>query len=97
MEVVRETFGVLAFSRTADEVHSRFFAPAGGVDEDPATGSAAVALAEVLATEGEPTGAVVIFQGAEMGHPSTIQMKWDHTTVAIGGTVIRDEARFLET
>ncbi len=97
LDVVRETFGLLAFARSGGPVRSRFFAPAGGVDEDPATGSAAVALAAALSSEGETEGSLEIAQGEEIGAPSTIHLKWAGGTASIGGTVVRDEARFLET
>ena len=50
-----------------DTVRARFFAPGMGVDEDPATGSAAVALAAVLRHEGERSAPLTIHQGAEIG------------------------------
>ena len=96
MEVLRETFGLLAFARDGNAVHSRFFAPVGGVNEDPATGSAAVALAAVLEAQGEGSGSVVISQGDEMGAPSTIQLSWAEGRASIGGTVVSDEARLLD-
>lgn len=95
--VVREVFGLLVFAREGDSVRARFFAPAGGVDEDPATGSAGVALAAALASVGEPSGALVIAQGEEIGAASTIHLQWAKGKVSIGGTVVRDEARLLET
>jgi trans-2,3-dihydro-3-hydroxyanthranilate isomerase len=45
--------GTLLFTRRGSVVQARFFAPAVGVAEDPATGSAAVALAGALAFSGE--------------------------------------------
>jgi len=57
--------------------HARMFAPAVGVPEDPATGSAAAAFAGVLAqTGGVPDGErrFVIEQGFEMGRPSLIEL-----------------------
>lgn len=97
LDVVRETFGLLTYARTGDAVRSRFFAPAGGVDEDPATGSAAVALAAALSAEGETHGSVEIAQGEEIDAPSTIRLTWSAGMASIGGTVVRDGARFLET
>lgn len=66
-------------------VRSRFFAPGVGVAEDPATGSAAVALARAL---GSPEGAIVIHQGQEMGSPSRIELSWAGPNVTIGGEVL---------
>jgi trans-2,3-dihydro-3-hydroxyanthranilate isomerase len=57
--------------------HARMFAPALGVREDPATGSAAAALAGMLAREGElPDGVhhFAIEQGYEMGRPSVMHL-----------------------
>ena len=62
-----------------DIVRARFFAPVMGVVEDPATGSAAVALAAVLRHEGRRSGALTIHQGAEIGCPSRIDLSWTAT------------------
>lgn len=96
MAVRAERFGLLIFARTGDSVRARFFAPHGGVPEDPATGSAAVALAYALCTAGEATGRLTIHQGEEMGHPSNIELVWDEEGAGIGGTVVHDEVRFLD-
>ncbi len=77
-------------------VKARFFAPEAGVFEDPATGSAAVALASRLAYAGRKTGSLVIDQGDEMGHPSTIILEWYPHAIRIGGTVRADEVRLLD-
>jgi trans-2,3-dihydro-3-hydroxyanthranilate isomerase len=66
---------VFAFDRTAWRVHLRMFAPAVGVAEDPATGSAALALSVFLAGRGQladgQTG-FVVDQGVELGRPSRL-------------------------
>ncbi len=57
--------------------HLRMFAPEAGVVEDPATGSAAVALGVFLVDRGVlPNGPseLVIDQGAEIGRPSTLAL-----------------------
>jgi len=57
--------------------HARMFAPALGVPEDPATGSAAAALAGLLAAKGDLADgdhAITIEQGYEMGRPSLIRL-----------------------
>ncbi len=77
-------------------VKARYFAPRLGVDEDPATGSAAVELAQALAYSGEPSGELTVFQGAEIGFPSRIQVRWGPGGIVLGGTVVRDEVRVLE-
>ncbi|MBC8092229.1 MAG: PhzF family phenazine biosynthesis protein [Pseudonocardia sp.] len=67
---------VAAFDADASTAHMRMFAPDAGVAEDPATGSAAVALAVflvdrgVLAADGQ-TG-FLISQGAEIDRPSQL-------------------------
>jgi trans-2,3-dihydro-3-hydroxyanthranilate isomerase len=76
-----------------DIVRARFFAPGMGVVEDPATGSAAVALAAVFRHEGEESGAVTIHQGAEVGSPSRINVSWTVRDTVIGGAVADDGPR----
>jgi len=93
MEVMAEVFGVHVYARNGNEVLARFFAPGTGVDEDPATGSAAVALATWLSSNGETSGVLTIRQGESIGHPSTIKLRWDDSTASIGGTVAMDEVR----
>ncbi len=68
--MVRETEG------DAD-LHVRLFAPVVGVSEDPATGSAATALAGYLAERiGEASGGWrwTVEQGIEMGRPSRLEI-----------------------
>ena len=59
------------------ELYARMFAPAFGIDEDPATGSACVTLMATLA-EREDSGASVIGltvrQGVAMGRPSSMKV-----------------------
>jgi trans-2,3-dihydro-3-hydroxyanthranilate isomerase len=67
---------VCAVDPPARDVHLRMFAPGSGVDEDPATGSAAVALGVFMADRGlvaadGPHG-FLVHQGAEIGRPSTL-------------------------
>jgi trans-2,3-dihydro-3-hydroxyanthranilate isomerase len=85
------------FARDGGTVKARFFAAGLGVPEDPATGSAAAALAAVLAHEGEIEGTLMVNQGDETGHPSTIHLVWSPAAVSLGGTVRRDEVRVLDT
>ena len=68
------------YVRSADEfdVRARMFAPADGVPEDPATGSANCALAGLLAHRSETdTGhfRFRIAQGVEMGRPSVLEAR----------------------
>lgn len=80
---------VVAFDGAAFAAHARMFGPGVGVGEDPATGSAAVALAVflvgrgVLAADGR-TG-FVVHQGAEIGRPSRL----DVLVEAAGGAAVR--------
>lgn len=80
---------VVAFDGAAFAAHARMFGPGVGVVEDPATGSAAVALAVflvgrgVLAADGQ-TG-FVVHQGAEVGRPSRL----DVLVEAVGGAAVR--------
>jgi trans-2,3-dihydro-3-hydroxyanthranilate isomerase len=66
---------VFAGDRDDAHVYSRFFAPAVGVDEDPATGSAAASLVASLAQRSpgqHGTYRLQINQGVAMGRPSTL-------------------------
>ena len=87
---------VWAWSDEGRLVRARFFAPDFGIVEDPATGSAAVALAARLRDLGRGQGSLKINQGEEMGHPSCINLEWTAGGTSIGGTVARDEVRFLK-
>ena len=88
--------GTYLVARDGDGVKARFFAPLLGVPEDPATGSAAFALAAVRSFEGAVEGEVIIDQGAEVGMASRIDLSWDGGVVRLGGTVRRDEVRILD-
>jgi len=83
--------GVAVYARSGTRVRMRFFAPGAGVFEDPATGSAAVALATRFASAGEPNGTASIDQGEEIGHPSRIELRWEGRTASIGGAVAVDD------
>ncbi len=86
----------LVFARSGGMIKARFFAPAAGVPEDPATGSAAVALAMSRMMEGEGRGTLTIDQGDEIGHPSRIHLSWWEATVRVAGECVHDETRLLE-
>jgi trans-2,3-dihydro-3-hydroxyanthranilate isomerase len=64
---------------SAGAAHARMFAPGISVPEDPATGSAAVALAVFLVDRGalpaDGESAFVVRQGAEIGRPSTLEVE----------------------
>jgi trans-2,3-dihydro-3-hydroxyanthranilate isomerase len=82
---------------TGNAFHARFFAPAMGIAEDPATGSAAAAFAGAVHQFDQlPDGhhKRIIEQGFEMGRPSIIALSLDVTrtrltTVRIGGAAVR--------
>lgn len=87
---------VWAWADEGQLVRARFFAPDFGIVEDPATGSAAVALAARLRSLGHEHGSLKVHQGEEIGHPSRINLEWTASGTSIGGTVARDEVRFLK-
>jgi len=70
-------YAVCPLDDTYREWAVRMFAPAMGVMEDPATGAAATAFAGYLAEftpETTDLSTVTIYQGQEMGRPSTINL-----------------------
>jgi trans-2,3-dihydro-3-hydroxyanthranilate isomerase len=79
-----------------DTIRARMFAPLSGVAEDPATGSAACALAGVLAHHRpEPDGSFTwrITQGVEMGRPSALTARagkegGEIRTTGVGGASV---------
>ena len=81
---------VVAPDSTESTFRARFFSPGHGIDEDPATGSAAIALAAVLVAETQATGAATIHQGDEVGSPSSLLLRWDETGASLGGGVVKD-------
>jgi trans-2,3-dihydro-3-hydroxyanthranilate isomerase len=76
-------------------IHSRLFAPAFGIPEDPATGSAASILAgaaAILTGFDEPALHLSIDQGVAMGRPSRLESaarleQGQVTAVEVGGAV----------
>jgi len=76
--------------------HTRMFAPALGVNEDPATGSAAVALGAWLARASALSDASfhwVFEQGIEIGRPSRLEVTAEKvagtiTTLQVGGSAV---------
>jgi trans-2,3-dihydro-3-hydroxyanthranilate isomerase len=69
---------VFAVDGESGRVHARVFCPQVGVAEDPATGSAGVALGVFLAGRGVlPDGAttLTVEQGAEVGRPSRLEIE----------------------
>jgi trans-2,3-dihydro-3-hydroxyanthranilate isomerase len=91
--------GILLYVRGAEEtgdIRARMFAPLLGVPEDPATGSANVALAGLLASLRPEPDLVLhlrIVQGVEMGRPSLLEASAEKragkvTQTRIGGRCV---------
>jgi trans-2,3-dihydro-3-hydroxyanthranilate isomerase len=83
------------FAADSASVRTRMFAPALGVDEDPATGSAAGPLAVHLSRHGKvPFGEEIeIRQGAEIGRPSVLYARAEGSAeqvlrVEVGGSAV---------
>lgn len=78
------------------DIHARMFGPGVGVEEDPATGSAATSLAGYLARHsGQSDGSLrwVIEQGIEMGRPSVLHAEAELedgvvTAARVGGSSV---------
>jgi trans-2,3-dihydro-3-hydroxyanthranilate isomerase len=97
-------FALAGGGATTLTAHVRHFAPAVGVPEDPATGSAAGALGACLAAAGHGDGDVTqlfVRQGAELGRPGEIAVRVESRDgvprrVQVGGRVIPVfEGRFV--
>lgn len=84
------------WSREETDIRLRFFAPGHGILEDPATGSAAVALAASLRQLGNSQGSFMIHQGEEVGMPSAIMLEWHGALTKVSGEVRHDETWELE-
>jgi trans-2,3-dihydro-3-hydroxyanthranilate isomerase len=87
--------GVSCVAGSGTRWKSRMFAPAYGVAEDPATGSAAGPLALHLARHGRIAFGreIEIHQGAEIGRPSTLYARVEGTgdqvdTVEVAGSAV---------
>ena len=85
---------LLIYVRDGPRINARMFAPLDGIPEDPATGSAAAALAAYLGQIDGTSGVFDITQGAEMGRPSKITAEViveDGTpvAVAISGSAVK--------
>jgi trans-2,3-dihydro-3-hydroxyanthranilate isomerase len=87
--------GISCFAGEGSRWKTRMFAPAGGVSEDPATGSAAGPLAVHLARHGRIGFGeeIEISQGAEIGRPSTLYARAQGSAeqlerVEVGGSAV---------
>jgi trans-2,3-dihydro-3-hydroxyanthranilate isomerase len=94
--------GVSCFAGHGSTWKTRMFAPALGVNEDPATGSAAGPLGVHLTRHGRiaPGQRIELSQGAEIGRPSTLYVTVEGTKDAIehvyvgGYTVVVAEGHY---
>lgn len=89
---------VVAVDREKGTAHLRMFGPQVGVTEDPATGSAAVALGVHLAARGalpEGRSVVSIAQGAELGRPSALTLQVDVAGGAAVEVAVRGGVRMV--
>jgi trans-2,3-dihydro-3-hydroxyanthranilate isomerase len=87
--------GINCFAGAGREWRTRMFAPAGGVAEDPATGSAAGPLCVHLVRHGRvrPGDEIEISQGAEILRPSKLYARVEGTAdeiaaVHVGGSAV---------
>ena len=87
--------GVNCFAGSGTRWKTRMFAPASGVAEDPATGSACGPLGVHLARHGRIGFGeeVEVSQGAEIGRPSTLYVRVDGSAekidrVEVGGSAV---------
>jgi trans-2,3-dihydro-3-hydroxyanthranilate isomerase len=87
--------GVNCFAGSARSWKTRVFLPAQGINEDPATGSAAGPLAIHLARHGRTAfgDEIELRQGAEIGRPSTLYARAhgsadEVTLVEVGGSAV---------
>jgi len=87
--------GINCIAGEGDRWKTRMFAPAGGVPEDPATGSAAGPLALHVARHDriEFGQEIQISQGTEIARPSTLHARVDGSAenverVAVGGSAV---------
>ncbi len=83
--------GTACIARDRDGWSARVFVPAHGIDEDPATGSAAGPIAVHLARHGRTAWGdeIEIRQGVKMGRPSTLYaVARSESDVDVGGTAV---------
>lgn len=85
---------ILAYVRRDQSIEARMFAPLGGILEDPATGSAAAALAALLGQIDGTSQSFDISQGVKMGRPSRITAEvtvenGNPVEVAISGQAVK--------
>ena len=89
-----ERLAIYLYLREGCDIRARMFHPLGGTPEDPATGSAAAALAAFLGENDGVSRRFTIRQGIEMGRPSLIGAEVDvaegrAVAVRIAGEALR--------
>ena len=87
-------YDLFVYVRVGANIHARMFAPLDGIPEDPATGSAAAALAAWLGRLEGASNGFIITQGEDMGRPSTINaavevIDGDPVAVSIAGSAVK--------
>ena len=90
-------YDLLVYVRDGNMIEARMFAPLDGIPEDPATGSAAAALAAFLGQLEGDSARFAISQGVDMGRPSRIAAEVtveDGTPVAV--TIEGEAVRVME-
>lgn len=81
-------FSLYIYARDGVDIRARMFAPLAGTYEDPATGSAATPLAALLLSlTDEPAAEYTIYQGVEMGRPSTLHASARRTEDGIRASI----------
>ncbi len=89
-----ERLALFVYCRDGTRIEARMFQPLAGIPEDPATGSAAAALAGFLGQLDSTSQQFVISQGVTMGRPSLITAdvtveNGTPTSVAISGAAVK--------
>lgn len=85
-------FALYPYVRNDSRIDARMFAPLDNIIEDPATGSAAAALAALLTETLDAPQDLTISQGVTMGRPSVIRARTQMTapvSVKISGNAVR--------
>ncbi len=87
-------YDLVLYVRDGQNIRARMFAPLDGIPEDPATGSAAAALAAYLGELDGRSQSFTVDQGVEMGRPSRIEAEVivsdrRSVAVAIAGSAVK--------
>ena len=82
-------FAQFVYTREADTIHARMFAPLDNIPEDPATGSACATLGSLLRHIGGTDVQLDIVQGEDMGRKSLISVSAHADRVTVSGQACR--------